>query len=74
MMSMIILIVILSIAFKGCGLILKLFGKLIGMCFSAIGFLIIASLAVAVLNIAIVVVPIILIIGVIAIASACVTV
>lgn len=73
MISTLIIVALVFALFKGCGFVLGVCGKLIGILFSMIGYVIIAAIAVALFHMALIIVPIILVAGVVAIIGALAT-
>ena len=65
--SLLVVIGALALMFKLTGLIFGVFGKLLGLIFSGIGYFFLGVLAVGAFGIALFVVPIIIIAGIIAI-------
>lgn len=64
MFGFIVIIALLVLAFKLVGFLLKICGKLLGGCFSLLGYAIIGAIAVGLFKIALVAIPIILVIGI----------
>ena len=69
-LSTLLVIGILALMFKVTGWVFGLFGKLLGILFGGIGYILIGILAVGILGIAFFIVPIIVIVGIISICKA----
>jgi len=70
MFSLLIVIGMLVLLFKITGFIFCIFGKILGIIFGALGYIILALLAVGVFGIAFFIIPVIAVAGIIAIISA----
>ena len=70
MLDILVLIICLVVFFKIIGFLLKIFGKILGICFSLLGYIILGVVAVYAFGLAMIFLPIILVVGIISIIAA----
>lgn len=69
-LGFLLLIGILALSFKATGLIFGIFGRLLGLIFSIIGYVLIGAIALSLIGLVALVIPIVIIAGVISIMRA----
>ena len=68
--SLLVVIGVLALMFKLTGLAFSIFGKLLGLLFSGIGYFFVGLLAIGMIGMAIVIIPVVIMVGICAIVAA----